>query len=257
MPHLPDTKNTNYIFIELQSVDSTNNYARKLIQEGMAQNGMAIFAHDQTLGRGQRGKKWESEKGANIALSILIKPDFLKLSQQFWLSACVAVSVNQFLVKYAGDDVKIKWPNDLYWQDRKAGGILIESVVSSAASENGNWPWAIVGIGININQTNFPDWLIRPVSLKQITGKSFNTIELALELCKILDNNFSVLQQQGFEVFFQSYNQALYKRNEKVKLKKGRKVFEALIKSVNQSGQLLIQQATEEEINFGEIEWVF
>ncbi len=72
-----------------------------------------------------------------------------------------------------------------------------------------------------------------------------------------MDNNFSVLQQQGFEVFFQSYNQALYKRNEKVKLKKGRKVFEALIKSVNQSGQLLIQQATEEEINFGEIEWVF
>ena len=97
MPHLTDTKNDHHRFIELQSVDSTNNYARLQIQQGLAQDRLAIFAHHQTTGKGQRGKKWEVEKGANIALSVLIKPDFLKLSQQFSLSACIAVSVLQFL----------------------------------------------------------------------------------------------------------------------------------------------------------------
>ncbi|HNF37596.1 MAG TPA: biotin--[acetyl-CoA-carboxylase] ligase, partial [Chitinophagaceae bacterium] len=133
MPHLTDTKKDHHRFIELQSVDSTNNYARLQIQQGLAQDRLAIFAHHQTAGKGQRGKKWEAEKGANIALSVLIKPDFLKLSQQFSLSACIAVSVHQFLSNYILDGLKIKWPNDLYWQDRKAGGILIESVVSSSS----------------------------------------------------------------------------------------------------------------------------
>jgi BirA family biotin operon repressor/biotin-[acetyl-CoA-carboxylase] ligase len=150
---------------------------------------LAIFAHHQTAGKGQRGKKWEAEKGANIALSVLIKPDFLKLSQQFSLSACIAVSVHQFLSNYILDGLKIKWPNDLYWQDRKAGGILIESVVSSSSTENGKWLWAIAGMGINLNQTNFPDWIQQPVSLKQITGKTFDTLLMAKELCIFLDNN--------------------------------------------------------------------
>jgi BirA family biotin operon repressor/biotin-[acetyl-CoA-carboxylase] ligase len=218
---------------------------------------LAIFAHHQTAGKGQRGKKWEAEKGANIALSVLIKPDFLKLSQQFSLSACIAVSVHQFLSNYILDGLKIKWPNDLYWQDRKAGGILIESVVSSSSTENGKWLWAIAGMGINLNQTNFPDWIQQPVSLKQITGKTFDTLLMAKELCIFLDNNLFELQNAEFDKIFRYYNQMLFKRDEIVKLRKGGRVFEAQIKSVNQSGQLIIQHATEEIIDFGEIEWVF
>ena len=187
----------------------------------------------------------------------MIKPDFLKLSQQFSLSACIAVSVHQFLSNYILDGLKIKWPNDLYWQDRKAGGILIESVVSSSSTENGNWLWAIAGMGINLNQTNFPDWIQQPVSLKQITGKTFDTLLMAKELCIFLDNNLFELQNAEFEKIFRYYNQMLFKRDEIVKLRKGGRVFEAQIKSVNQSGQLIIQHATEEIIDFGEIEWVF
>ncbi len=176
-------------FVELQSVDSTNNYARQLIhaaalpdRQGMAQHGMAIFTHEQVAGKGQRGKTWNTEKGANIALSILINPQGLSINNQFYLSACAAVVVHEFFSKYAGDETKIKWPNDLYWQDRKAGGILIESVIRGSDLGVGSWPWAIIGIGININQTSF-EGLPNPVSLKQITGKNFEPLVLAKELC--------------------------------------------------------------------------
>ena len=100
-------------FIELQSVDSTNNYAREQIHAGLAQHGEAFFAHEQFAGKGQRGKAWASEKGDNIILSVVIKPQSLLLPQQFQLSTCTAVAVHEFFVKYAGDDAKIKWPNDL------------------------------------------------------------------------------------------------------------------------------------------------
>ena len=131
-------------FVELQSVDSTNNYARQQIHAGLAQHGMGIFTHEQLAGKGQRGNSWSSEKDANIILSIVIKPQPLLLTQQFMLSACVAVSIHDFFSKYAGDSTKIKWPNDLYWQDRKAGGVLIESVVGSRESRRS----AIADVGM-------------------------------------------------------------------------------------------------------------
>ena len=118
MPQPPDTKPIGLPFVELQAVDSTNNYARQQIHAGLAQHGMAIFAHEQLLGKGQRGKTWSSEKDANIILSIVVKPQLLLLSQQFMLSACMVVAINDFFIKYAGADTKIKWPNDLYWQDK-------------------------------------------------------------------------------------------------------------------------------------------
>src|SRR5258705_5530512 len=99
-------------FIELQSIDSTNNYALSQIHAGLAKHGQAIFAHEQTAGKGQRGKKWMSFKGVNIALSIIIKPAPLLVSQQFQLSACIAVTLREFYRKYAGEETKIKWPND-------------------------------------------------------------------------------------------------------------------------------------------------
>ena len=92
------------------------------------QHGMAIFAREQTSGKGQRGKNWVSEKDANIVLSILLNPYPLGIQDQFKLSVCVSVSIYEFFSRYAGDETKIKWPNDLYWRDRKAGGILIENV---------------------------------------------------------------------------------------------------------------------------------
>ncbi len=259
-------------FIELQSVDSTNNYARQQIyaaclpdRQGLVQHGSGYFAHEQVAGKGQRGKNWQSVKGANIALSIVINPAKLsiQLPDQFQLSACVAVAVQDFFKKYAGDDTKIKWPNDLYWQDRKAGGILIESGVRSRQStddsqqiESAVWDWAIIGVGININQTAFPDELLNPVSLKQITGKNFEPVVLAKELHAILMEKLAALSIKGFEKILEQYLFHLYKRNELVKLKKNNRVFEARIKTITPSGKLIVEHAIEEEFGFGEVEWV-
>lgn len=257
-------------FLELQSIDSTNKYAMGLIHqdhltEGQneAQHGMVIFTYDQTTGKGQRGKSWSSEKGSNIALSVLLNPFPLRVSDQFKLSVSVAVSIHNFFSSYAGNETKIKWPNDLYWRDRKAGGVLIENVVRSSQpavgsqqSAIGNWQWAVVGIGININQTEFPPDLPNPVSLKQITGKASKTVELAKELCEVFNRNYCVLMENKFELLFNYYQEYLYKKNEKVKLKKDNRVFETTIKGVSEIGQLITQHSIEERFEFGEVEWV-
>ncbi len=278
MPEPPVTKPIGSPFIELRSVDSTNNYAREQIQasrlsnlpvsQGLAAHGMAFFAHKQVAGKGQRGKVWASEPGSNIILSVLVKPQGIPLAQQFRLSACVAVAVHEFFVKYGGDDTKIKWPNDLYWQDRKAGGVLIENIVRShmsqepgAATSEPTWEWAIVGMGININQPHFPAYLSNPVSLKQITGKNFDTVALAKELCAVLDKKFNELTNDGFENIYQQYLSHLYKKNEKVKLKKDNRVFEAILQTITPTGKLLVQHSIEEKpiaigFDFGEVEWI-
>lgn len=244
-------------FIELQSIDSTNNYARQQIHAGLAQHGLAIFAHEQLTGKGQRGKVWATEKGANLILSIVVKPKPLQLAQQFRLSACVAVAIHEFFMKYAGEDTKIKWPNDLYWQDRKAGGILIENIVGRQEAGAGSREWtSIIGIGININQASFHPEIKNPVSLKQITGKIFNPVELAKELCDVLDKRFSELIKDGFENIYSTYLAHLYKRKATVKLKKGTIIFETMIEGVSPTGKLITQHAIGEEFDFGEVEWV-
>lgn len=254
-------------FIELQSIDSTNKYAMGIVHgdilpdgQDEPQHGMAIFTHKQTAGKGQRGKTWVSEKGANIALSILLNPFPLKVADQFQLSVCIAVSVQEFFAKYAGDEAKVKWPNDLFWRDRKAGGILIENVIGSRESDVGSqksgWQWAIVGIGVNINQTSFSPDLPNPVSLKQITGKTFQPVDLAKELCSVIEKNYRLLMEERFEVLFSHYQAHLYKRHETVKLKKANRVFEATIKGISQQGQLITYHSIEERFDFGEIEWM-
>ena len=250
-------------FIELQSIDSTNKYAMALIHgeqlpqgQGEAQHGTTIFSHEQTAGKGQRGKKWSSEKESNIALSILLNPFPLRVQEQFQLSVCIAVSVYEFFSSYAGDETKIKWPNDIYWRDRKTGGILIENIVRSSQSATGNWQWAIVGIGININQTSFSADLLNPVSLKQITGKEFNPVELAKELCTIIERNYQQLTEGKFGKLFNFYQDHLYKKDEKVKLKKDNRIFETIIKGVSKQGQLITLLSVEERFDFGEVEWV-
>lgn len=256
MPQRSATKPFGSPFIELQSVDSTNNYARAQLHAGLAQHGMAIFAHEQLAGKGQRGKSWVTEKEANIILSLVIKPQPLHLAQQFQLSAAVAVAMREFFVKYAGDDSKIKWPNDLYWQDRKAGGVLIENIVGGNQSGGAREWTSIVGIGININQTSFSPEIKNPVSLKQITGKRYDPVELAKELCLVFDKCFKELIENGFENIYNDYLANLYKRRTTAKLKKDTRVFDATIESVSPTGKLVTQHAIREEFDFGEVEWI-
>jgi len=244
-------------FVELQSVDSTNNYALARAHAGMAHHGEAFFAHEQVAGKGQRGQRWITQKGENIILSVIADPSPLLLNQQFQLSAAVALAVHDLFSNYAGaEDTKIKWPNDLYWQDRKAGGILVESVIGASGQEKGAWKWAIIGIGININQTRFPEGLKNPVSLKQITGKNFDVVVLAHELCRHLDQRFVQLLQGGFPAIHRAFNERLYKKDSAVKFKKENRVFEAVVQSVTPEGRLRIRHSIEEELGHGSVEWI-
>jgi BirA family biotin operon repressor/biotin-[acetyl-CoA-carboxylase] ligase len=213
-------------------VDSTNNYAMGLVHAGMAQHGTSVFAHEQTKGRGQRNKQWLSETNSNIALSIIFEPQEWSTSQLFILSKLVSTGVLHFFNSYTTGGVAIKWPNDIYWCDRKAGGILIENIIQGS-----EWKYSVAGIGLNINQTDFKKLKNKAVSLRQITGSSFDPSSLAIELCIYLDAN-------------------LFQLGKKVKLKKGSRLFEAVIKDVTSLGQLVVQHAVEERFEVGEVEWV-
>jgi BirA family biotin operon repressor/biotin-[acetyl-CoA-carboxylase] ligase len=242
-------------FTILDTVDSTNNYAMQQAQDGLAKHGRAWFANEQTAGKGQRGKNWAGEKGKNIALSLVLEPEQLHagpcghITNQFHLSAAVALVCFEFLKQHAGDEIKIKWPNDLFWRDRKAGGVLIENKFQGNA-----WKWAVAGMGININQTGFDKDLRNAVSLKQITGKTFDTVALAKELHILVMKKLA--EALTLYEILQQYNQHLYKINELVTLRKAGVKFETVIKEVSTQGKLITVDAIEREFDFGEVEWV-
>ncbi len=249
-PHKPGYP-VGHSFIELQSVDSTNNYAMAQVHAGLALPGTVFFAHEQFAGKGQRGKTWDAGAGENIIMSVLLQPRFLTIDRQFALSACMALACHDFFNQNSIDETYIKWPNDLYWRDRKAGGILIENIL-----HGNNWHYAIIGIGINVNQTGFPGYLFNPVSLKQVTGKTFDTIALAKELCICIEKRYSQLRREDFTTLLNDYNKALYKSGQQVLLKKENMIFETVIQSVTANGQLQTRDSKERIFNSGEVEWV-
>ncbi|MBS1664206.1 MAG: biotin--[acetyl-CoA-carboxylase] ligase [Bacteroidetes bacterium] len=265
---LRSTKNSNLLaighaFIELESVDSTNNYAMAQAAAGSAPHGTLFFAYDQWAGKGQRGRSWTSTPGQNIVLSAVLEPVVLQPSQAFSLSVCVALACHDFFSCLAGAEAtSIKWPNDLYWNDRKAGGILIENHF-----QGDRWPLAIVGMGININQVEFPETAKNPVSLRQITGRSWSAVELARELGEHLDRRYSALTGGGMASSgsaiaaaavdqLEEYQNKLYKRGRTVRLKKDSAVFETTVEGVTPQGQLLTRDVLERRFSFGEVEWI-
>lgn len=235
----------------LDSVDSTNNYAMAKVRSGMAEHGETFIAKEQTAGKGQRGKTWQMAAGQSIALSLIVKADKLKQEQQFLLSMAVSLGAYDFFEKYAGDQVKIKWPNDLYWCDRKAGGILIENVFKGM-----QWKWAVVGIGININQIRFSKLLPNPVSFQQITGNKYDVIEMAIELRSFVMTRIEKISPYTTKKMLKEYNLHLYKLHEPVKLKKANAVFTTTVKEVSVHGQLCTIDTTERQFDFGEVEWL-
>ena len=237
-------------FIELLQVDSTNNYALRLVKSGLSVNGSAIFAREQINGRGQMGKVWQTNANENIIMSIIIDISTIHLQNQFGLLAMAALGCYDFFTKYTIEKTAIKWSNDLYWNDKKAGGILIETITHQRKR------YAIIGIGININQTKFDEHLPNPISLKQITGKDFEIVELAKEVCICVDKWYQVLQNDDRELLLETYNKYLYKKNETGTLKKGNIKFNGTIKGVNEFGELLVYNGFEQNFKFGEVSFV-
>ncbi len=237
--------------IELQLTDSTNNYAMELVRTGMAQNGQAVLAYHQTAGKGQRTKSWLSEAGKGLNLSVMAEIDFLSPAKGFELLAATAVATTDVLNTFTSQPFKIKWPNDLYWNDKKAGGILIQSNMQGAT-----WKWAVIGIGINVLQDSFHPDIPNPVSLKQISGYSADIKTLAEKIRDRVMVKILELKEQGFDQLHRQYLDRLYKSGESVLFRIGQQEKPLYICGVTREGML--ETGLEEKVlyAFGEIEWI-
>jgi len=235
------------------TIDSTNICATQRINAGMAQNGDVIWAGHQQKGRGQRGKAWEDEPGVNIAMSLIIKVS-LPGSKFALLSMVVAHIVEQYLARLFPDwQTAIKWPNDIFINDKKASGILIENIWKGPV-----WQYSIIGIGINVHQTVFPPELLHATSLALESGMTFDLQEIITHIRSGILNLLPQLEQQEQEII-SAYNQRLFRRNREVTflhIAEQRK-FQAFVQEVDQEGKLILLTSTGiERYEFGSIQWI-
>ncbi len=235
----------------LDSVDSTNNYAMGLIQRGEATDGIAVFAREQRNGKGRRGRQWLSSKDENVILSICVQMQWQRVSQQFGLSMAVALGCMDLMSKYISGKATIKWPNDIFINDTKAGGILIENVIRGTL-----WQWTVIGIGLNINQQKFEDPTFKATSLQLETGNEFDVLQLSGELYEFVLNRIAGLKEGEFENILKEYNENLFARGQLVRIKKENFVFETRITGVSSTGQLLTEDTIKRQFNFDEIKFV-
>ena len=189
--------------IELSSIDSTNIYAMDQIKQGLAKSGSCYTADFQTNGKGQHGRVWESSKGQNLLCSYILELNTLDAlknwtpTDQIGFSAAIALGARAFFAAFAGSETKIKKPNDIYFSDRKAGGILIENLVRGK-----EWTWTVIGIGMNINQSSFSSAAVNsvssnPISLQEITNKIWDLKQMQQHLSEALSNAIQNWLQLG------------------------------------------------------------
>jgi BirA family transcriptional regulator, biotin operon repressor / biotin---[acetyl-CoA-carboxylase] ligase len=238
-------------FIILNSVGSSNNYAMQQVHAHLAEHGTVFFARTQTDGKGQRGKQWQSEPNQNIAMSIVVEPGWLGLQRQFQLSAAVALGCADALGDYLGEDLRIKWPNDIFWQGKKLGGILIENVVQGK-----DWRFAIAGIGVNVNQENFDAALPNAASMRQILRHELDVVELAKEICVCIRERYAQLHH-GFDEVYDNYNNRLFGLDKMTSFVTPNGMLEAFVRGVTTTGLLVTEDAFGKETSWqwGELEW--
>lgn len=229
-------------------IDSTNNEALRQINTA---TDLSFFAAEyQTNGRGQKGNKWESASGKNLTFSILMRPSFLFIEDQFIISQLVTLSLKKYFFKN-GLNVKIKWPNDIYCGDNKICGILIENHFSGV-----NLSASIAGIGININQSQFDSDAPNPTSLLLETGRDYNLKEelntfVDIFIEKYLDFEHNI-NESAKENIDKEYTNSLYRLGELCKyenLKSG-ELFIGKIKGIDNKACLIVEKESGESESF-------
>ena len=240
--------------IKLSAVDSTNNFLKNLVSnsEPLAE-GTVIMAEDQYAGRGQQENIWHAEPGKNLTFSVLLRPTFLPLNKQFLLNMVVSIAINKVLSRYVAASISIKWPNDIYYKDKKLGGILIENTLMGSAIKT-----AVIGIGLNVNQQLFADELKqKATSIAQILQEDVNLDGLLSEICAELESQYLQLRAGHDTVLKQNYVDKLYKLNQLASYRQNGEVFEGTIKGVNDLGLLCLEREGQmAEYNFKEIEFL-
>jgi len=237
--------------IKLSAVDSTNNFLKSLMSNSEPlPEGTVIMADDQYAGRGQQNSTWNVEPGKNLTFSVLLKPKFLPLNQQFLLNMAVSVAINDVLSRLVGEGLTIKWPNDIYFLNRKMGGVLIENSIVGNDIKT-----AIIGVGVNVNQQNFEAELTgKATSVFRILQRDVNLVGLLAEICAALESLYLQLRTGKHTNIRRAYVDKLYQIDEIARYQKGGEAFDGMIKGVADSGLLQMEtQGGLQEFNFKEI----
>jgi BirA family transcriptional regulator, biotin operon repressor / biotin---[acetyl-CoA-carboxylase] ligase len=223
------------VIIELTEIDSTNNYAMRLINEGMAEHGLVIRTDFQTHGKGQHGNVWMSEESKNLLFTIVMDTTSLPIDSQFMLNAMTTVSIANFMMaEFQIRNICIKWPNDIYAGNKKLSGILIENHL-----RGNTWSNAIVGIGINVNQASFPD-LLRASSVFNETGKNHKLKQVLKKFLTLYNQNYMTLLTD-YQLYFNLYNNMLYNQGQVISFIKNHEMYQGKLIGVNTTGELQME----------------
>tara|TARA_B110000483_G_scaffold241929_1_gene326218 strand:+ start:1038 stop:1787 length:750 start_codon:yes stop_codon:yes gene_type:complete len=230
--------------IKLNSVDSTNNYTAKLVNETNISFGTVIMADFQTRGKGQRSSYWKSEKGLNLLISIYFDSSFLIFENVFYLSKAIALAIRECVEKIIGTQVLIKWPNDILVNGSKISGVLIEN-----QWKNEKLMSSIIGVGLNVNQVVFPgeDNIL---SLNNLTSKVYNLNSILKSLCLCLDTQFSRLRNFDFFEIDCQYHSFLFNYNQWSNYEKNNINFKGKLIKVDSFGKMVLELENGENKSF-------
>ena len=221
------------------SIGSTNTYLRELKGGDPAYDYEVAVATFQTAGRGQKGNSWESEAGKNLLFSILAHPKNLKVQEQFYISEAIALAVSDSVMAAIGPeyapDVSVKWSNDVYWNDFKMAGILIENILQGDRILD-----TVAGVGLDVNQEVFVSDAPNPISLKNITGREYDLDKLLNDIIDRFIGYMELSADKRPEVD-RMYRARLYRREGYHKFRDENGIFEACIEGIRPDGCLMLQ----------------
>ncbi|MER0439780.1 biotin--[acetyl-CoA-carboxylase] ligase [Emticicia sp. W12TSBA100-4] len=241
-------KNTVY----LPSCHSTNDIAAEIIQTKRVFDGTIVITSDQTAGRGQRGNSWETLPNQNITVSMILKPDFLNIAQQFRLNIAVSLGIYEFLCKYLSDGLTIKWPNDVYVGNRKMGGVLIENTLSGTRIA-----YSVIGIGLNINQLSFLNDKAISLRLASQCQDDFEIEKLIEQLCECIEKYYLQLKNGHTDVQKKKYLERVFRFGEWHQYEQNGERFFGKIVDVAETGHLMMEIGEEvKKFDFKEVSFV-
>lgn len=241
---MPHTLFTGHTVEKLDTVDSTNRYALDLLRQRPPAEGFTVWALEQTAGRGQRGNTWLTEPRANLTFSVILQPRFLPVNEQFWLTKSIALAVARFVSSHLPSvPVSVKWPNDIYVNNQKIAGILIENILEQSTIRH-----SVTGIGININQQVFDPAVPNATSLKLLTGNTFELDTCLDQLFVLIEKFYLELRNGNYRQIDDAYHEILYRKGVLCNLLINGKPCKGTIKGVSATGHLLVD-TDEDSIN--------
>jgi BirA family biotin operon repressor/biotin-[acetyl-CoA-carboxylase] ligase len=235
-----------------ENLPSTNSHAASILKHQELPEGCIIYTNYQSSGRGQAGNKWESEENKNLLISIILYPNMINPADQFQLSMVISLGICDFLQRYTAG-ISIKWPNDIYVNDDKIAGILIENSIMGDIIEH-----TIAGIGLNINQLRFISDAPNPVSLSILTGVHYDLQQCLIQLTSDLDKRYKYLISGDSDKIKNDYISILYGHNEWKNFRDENGIFTGCISGITNAGQLRIElkDGKIKEYSFKEIEFL-